>query len=184
MKEMLDDAQRRMDGAVKSLNHEMASVRTGRASIALLDRVQVDAYGVKTPLNQLAQLGAPEPRMLTIQPYDRSQSGAIEKAILESDLGLTPTNDGQMIRINIPQLTEQRRKELVKLVHKMAEDARIAVRNVRRDANEVLKTLQKNGKITEDDRDQSLDEVQKLTDAHIKKMDDMLAAKEKEVMAV
>lgn len=184
MKEMLDDAQRRMDGAVKSLNHEMASVRTGRASIALLDRVQVDAYGVKTPLNQLAQLGAPEPRMLTIQPYDRSQSGAIEKAILESDLGLTPTNDGQMIRINIPQLTEQRRKELVKLVHKMAEDARIAVRNVRRDVLNEAKRSEKDGDVSKDEVGRFQGEVQKVTDAEVAKIDEVLAKKEAEIMEV
>ena len=184
MTEQLDDAQRRMDRAVKAFQHELTSVRTGRASVALLDRVMVDAYDTRTPLNQLAQLGAPEPRMLTVQPYDRSLNGAVEKAIMESDLGLTPTNDGQMIRINIPQLTEQRRKELVKLVHKMAEEGRIAVRNVRRDALNHAKKSEKDGDMSKDDVTRFQGEVQKITDAEIAKIDDILATKEAEIMEV
>ncbi len=184
MNERLEDAQRRMEGAVKALASEMTSVRTGRASVALLDRVQVDAYGTKTPLNQLAQLGAPEPRMLTINPYDRSLFGAVEKAILESDLGLTPTNDGQLIRINIPQLSEQRRKELVKLVHKMAEDARIAVRNVRRDVLNEAKRAEKDGELSQDEVSRFQGEVQKLTDAEVHHIDEALAVKEAEIMEV
>lgn len=173
-----------MDGAVKALGNEMASVRTGRASVALLDRVQVEAYGTKTPLNQVATIGAPEPRMLTVQPYDRSLFGAVERGILESDLGLTPTNDGQMIRISIPQLSEQRRKELVKLVGKMAEEARIAVRNVRRDILNDAKRAEKDGDISKDDISRFEKDVQKVTDAEVAKIDEALQRKEAEIMEV
>jgi ribosome recycling factor len=180
----MKDAKRRMEGAVKALGHEFQSVRTGRASTALLERVQVDAYGTKTPLPQLATISAPEPRLLTVQPYDRSIFKAVEKGILESDLGLTPSNDGQIIRLSIPQLTEQRRKELVKLVHKMAEEARIAVRNVRRDVLNELKRAEKEGEVSRNDLGRAQDEVQKLTDAEIKSVDDLLARKEAEIMEV
>jgi ribosome recycling factor len=184
VKERVEDARRRMEGAVKAFTHDLGSVRTGRASVALLDRIQVLAYGARTPLNQVAQLGAPEPRLLTISPYDKSLFGAVEKAILESDLGLTPTNDGQVIRIGIPQLTEQRRKELVKLTGKMAEDARIAIRNVRRDVLNEAKRAKKDGDLTDNEVNRLQDEIQKVTDAGIKEVDSLLARKEAEIMEV
>jgi ribosome recycling factor len=184
VKERVEDAKRRMEGAVKALTHDLATVRTGRASVALLDRIQVDAYGQKTPLNQIAQLSAPEPRLLTIQPYDRSIFGAVEKAILESDLGVTPSNDGQVIRIALPQPTEQRRKELVKLVGKMAEDAKVAVRNVRRDVLNEARRAEKEGEVSRNEMGRFQDEVQKLTDAEVKAIDEVLGRKEAEIMEV
>jgi ribosome recycling factor len=180
----MGDAKRRMEGAVRSLSGELATVRTGRASTALLDRVQVDAYGQKMPLSQLATIHAPEPRMLTVQPYDRSLFKAVEKGIMESDLGLTPSNDGQLIRLPIPQLTEERRKELVRLVHKMAEEARVAVRNVRRDVLNELKRAEKDGDVSRDELNRAQDEVQKLTDAEIKSVDDLMRRKEQEILEV
>ena len=180
----LDDAKRRMDGASKAFSHELNSVRTGRASTALLDRIHVDAYGVKTPLNQLATISAPEARLLTIQPYDRGLFQAIEKAIQESDLGLSPSNDGQIIRIGIPQLSEERRKEFVKLIHKMAEEARVAVRNVRRDILNEAKRAEKDGELTKNDIGRMQDEVQKLTDAEIKIIDEQMHRKEAEILEV
>jgi ribosome recycling factor len=177
-------ARRRMEGAVKTLAAEFASVRTGRASTGLLDRVTVDAYGTRTPLNQLATIHAPEPRLLTVQPFDRSIMHAIEKALMESDLGLTPSNDGQLIRLPIPQLTEERRKELVRLVHKMAEEARVAVRNVRRDVLNEMKRAEKEGDFSRDELGRAQDEVQKLTDAEIKSIDELMARKEAEVLEV
>jgi ribosome recycling factor len=182
--ERLKDARRRMEGAIKTLAGEFATVRTGRASTSLLDRVAVDAYGTKTPLTQLATIHAPEPRLLTVQPYDRSIMPAVEKAIMESDLGLTPSNDGQMIRLPIPQLTEERRKELVRLVHKMAEEARIAVRNVRRDVLNEMKRAEKEGDISRDQLARSQDEVQRLTDAQVKAIDELMARKEAEILEV
>jgi ribosome recycling factor len=173
-----------MEGAVKTLTAEFASVRTGRASTSLLDRVSVDAYGTRTPLNQLATIHAPEPRMLTVQPFDRSIVQAIERALMESDLGLTPSNDGQLIRLPIPQLTEERRKELVRLVHKMAEEARVAVRNVRRDVLNEMKRAEKEGDFSRDQLVRAQDEVQKLTDAEIKSIDELMARKEAEVLEV
>lgn len=184
MKERMSDAKRRMEGALTALSNELASVRTGRASTALMDRVQVDAYGSKMPLTQLATVSAPEPRMLTVQPFDRSLFPAIERGILESDLGLTPSNDGQVIRLSIPQLTEERRKELVRLVHKMAEEARVAVRNVRRDVLNDLKKAEKAGEVSRDDLSRAGDEVQKLTDAEVGKIDEMMARKEAEIREV
>ena len=184
MEERLKDAKRRMEGAVRSLTAEFASVRTGRASTALLDRVTVDAYGSPMPLNQLATIHAPEPRLLTVQPYDRGIMGAVEKAIMESDLGLTPSNDGQMIRLPIPQLTEERRKELVRLVHKMAEEARVAVRNVRRDVLNDLKRSEKEGELSRDELSRAQDEVQKLTDAEVAAIDELMARKEAEILEV
>lgn len=184
MNERVSDAKRRMEGAVKSLTHDLATVRTGRASVALLDRIQVDAYGQKTPLNQIAQLSAPEPRLLTIQPYDRSIFASVEKAILESDLGVTPSNDGQVIRIALPQPTEQRRKELVKLVGKMAEEAKVAVRNVRRDVLNEARRAEKDGELSKNEIGRLQDEVQKVTDAEIKAIDEVLARKEAEIMEV
>ena len=184
MKERMSDAKRRMEGALTSLSGELGSVRTGRASTALLDRVHVDAYGSKMPLTQLATVSAPEPRMLTVQPFDRSLFPAIERGILESDLGLTPSNDGQIIRLSIPQLTEERRKELVKVVRKMGEEGKIAVRNVRRDVLNELKRAEKGGEVTRDELSRAHDDVQKLTDAEVAKIDEMMARKEAEIREV
>jgi ribosome recycling factor len=184
VKDRLEDAKRRMEGASRSLSHELNSVRTGRASTALLDRVQVDEYGTRTPLNQLASISAPEARLLTIQPYDRGLFQNIEKAIQESDLGLTPNNDGQIIRIAIPQLSEERRKEFVKLVGKMAEEARVAVRNVRRDVLNEVKRAEKEGEISKNEVGRIQDDIQKLTDAEIKQIDAQLHRKEAEILEV
>ncbi len=184
MEERLKDAKRRMQGAVAALGSEFASVRTGRASTALLDRVTVDAYGTRTPLNQLATINAPEPRMLTIQPFDRSIMQSVEKAIMESDLGLTPNNDGQTIRLAIPQLTEERRKEMVRLIHKMAEEGRVAVRNVRRDVLNEMKRAEKDGELSQDELKSAQDDVQKLTDAEVKAIDELMAVKEAEILEV
>jgi ribosome recycling factor len=182
--ERLKDAKRRMEGAVSALTTEFASVRTGRASTSLLDRVTVDAYGTRTPLNQLATIHAPEARLITVQPYDRSIMTAVEKAIMESDLGLTPSNDGQTIRLPVPQLTEERRKEMVRLVHKMAEEGRVAVRNVRRDVLNEMKRAEKEGELSRDELSRAQDEVQKLTDAEVKSIDDLMARKEAEILEV
>lgn len=184
MDDRLKDAKRRMEGAVSALAGEFGSVRTGRASTGLLDRVTVEAYGTRTPLNQLATVHAPEPRLLTVQPYDRSIMAQIEKAIMESDLGLTPGNDGQIIRLPVPQLTEERRKEMVRLVHKMAEEGRVAVRNVRRDVLNDLKRSEKEGDLSRDELNRAQDEVQKLTDAEVKAIDDLMARKEAEILEV
>jgi len=184
VEERLKDAKRRMEGAVKALTTEFASVRTGRASTGLLDRITVEAYGTRTPLNQLATIHAPEPRLITVQPYDRSIMAQVEKAIMESDLGMTPNNDGQMIRLPVPQLTEERRKEMVRLVHKMAEDARIAVRNVRRDVLNELKRAEKDHELSRDELARAQDETQKLTDAEVKAIDELMARKEAEILEV
>ncbi len=184
MKELMADTKRRMEGALKSLEAEFASVRTGRASTHLLDRVTVPAYGSDMPLNQVATIGAPEARLLTIQPFDKTLMKVIEKALMEAQLGLTPSNDGQMIRLPIPDLTEERRKEYVKLVHKMAEDARIAVRNVRRDTLNDVKRREKDGEISKDEVSRVQDEVQKLTDSEVKSIDEAMAKKETEILAI
>ena len=184
MQERLNDAKRRMEGAGKALAGEFATVRTGRASTGLLDRVTVEAYGTRTPLNQLAGVNTPEPRLITVQPYDPSILGAIEKALMESDIGMTPSNDGKIIRLPVPQLTEERRKEMVRLVHKMAEEARVAVRNVRRDTLNEFKREEKDGDISRDDLARIQDEIQKLTDAEVKVIDDLLARKEAEILEV
>ena len=184
MKELMADAGRRMEGALKSLDTEFATVRTGRASTHLLDRVMVDAYGAEMPLNQVATISAPEARLLTVQPFDKTLMKPIEKALQEAQLGLTPSNDGQMIRLPIPQLTEERRKELVKLVHKMAEDARIAVRNVRRDVLNEMKRREKDGDISRDEASRAQDDVQKLTDREVKSIDEAMARKESEILEV
>ena len=184
MDDLIQDAVRRMDKSVETTQHEFNSIRTGRASAALLDHVQVDYYGTPTPLNQLATLNVPEPRMLTIQPFDPSSLKSIEKAIMESDLGLTPANDGKLIRLPIPQLTEERRKDLVKVVRQRAEDGRVAVRNVRRDVMKHLEELVRNGEVGDDDERRSEQEVQKLTDAHTKSIDELLKHKEAEIMEV
>ena len=180
----MKDAKRRMEGAVSALGHEFAAVRTGRASTSLLDRIQVDAYGTRTPLNQLATISAPEARLLTVSPFDPSITSAIERSIMESDLGLTPNNDGKIIRLPIPQLTEERRKEMVRLVHKMAEEGRVAVRNVRRDVLHDLKRAEKDGELSRDELKRAEDEVQKLTDAEVKSIDDLMARKEAEILEV
>jgi ribosome recycling factor len=184
MDDLLTDASRRMDKSVEATAHELNTVRTGRASVALLDRIQVDYYGQKTPLRQLATINVPEPRMLTVQPYDPSSVKTIERAIQESDLGLTPSNDGKTIRLPIPQLTEERRKELVKVVKHLAEEGRVAVRNVRRDVMHDLKELVKDGEVGDDDERRAEDRAQKLTDEHVKRIDDLLKHKEEEIMEV
>src|SRR5437667_12727254 len=179
--DLIQDATRRMDKSVESTHGEFNSVRTGRAAAALLDRIQIDYYGQPTPLKQLATINVPEPRMLTIQPFDPSSIKSIEKAIQESDLGLTPSNDGKLIRLPMPQPTEERRKELVKVVRKIAEEGKVAVRNVRRDAVHHLKELKDVGS---DDERRAEDNVQKLTDEHTKTIDDPLKHKESEIMEV
>src|SRR6201996_4648376 len=168
-KEVETHMKTRMDKAVTDLQHEMASIRTGRAAISLLDNIRVDYYGTPTPLNQIGNLHVPEPSMITIQPWDVSQIGAIEKAIRVSDLGLNPSNDGKIVRLPIPPLTEERRKDLVKKLHGVAEHHRVSVRNIRRDGNESVKKLLKDKKIAEDDEKRALDEIQKLTDAFMGK---------------
>jgi ribosome recycling factor len=182
LKSLYAEVNKRMNIALEHLKHELAGVRTGRASVTILDSVHVEAYGSKTPLNQLAGLSVPEPTMIVAQPFDPSQLGAIEKAIRASDLGLNPSNDGKVVRIPIPSLTEERRKELSRHVHKLTEDGRNSVRQVRRDANERLKKLLKDHKISEDDEKKGLDEVQKLTDGHIRQLDETQKKKDAELL--
>ena len=184
IEEFLDDAKRRMDKSIETTRTEFNSVRTGRASAALLDRISIDYYGTPTPLKNMATIGVPEPRMITVQPFDASQIKAIEKAVQESDLGLTPSNDGKLIRLPIPQLTEERRKELVKIVRNMAEEGKVAVRNVRRDCMTHLKELVDNGDVGADEEHRAEDRVQKLTDEHTAKIDELLKRKEAEIMEV
>jgi len=184
IKEVVSEAEDRMKKAIDVLRKDLASLRAGRATPALLDKILVDYYGVPTPINQMANVSVPEPRLLVIQPWDKSVISSIEKAILKSDLGLTPNNDGTVIRLSIPQLTQERRNELVKVVRKKAEDARVAIRNVRRDANEHLKDMEKKHEISEDDFKRAQEEVQKLTDKCIKDVDKILENKEQEVMEV
>jgi ribosome recycling factor len=184
IEDFLGDCQRRMDTAIEHARGEFGTVRTGRASTALLDRISIDYYGTPTPLNNLASVAAPEPRLLSVQPYDPSQIKAIEKAIMESDLGLTPSNDGKIIRLPIPALTEERRKELVKVVRRLAEDGKVAVRNVRRDVMRHLEELVRNGEVGDDEERRAEAQVQKLTDDHVKKIDEMLKHKEAEIMEV
>ena len=184
IQELLTQQETRMDKTIEALKQEFASIRTGRASTSLLDKITVDYYGAPTPVNQVANVSAPEPRMILITPWDKSMIGAIEKAILQSDLGLNPSNDGAVIRLAIPQLTEERRKELVKVVHKRAEEAKVAIRNIRRDANEVLKKEEKAKTITEDDSKDGQEKIQKLTDKKIKAVDDLNDKKEKDVLEV
>lgn len=183
-KQVISSTKDRMTKAIQSYTRELASIRAGRASASLLDRISVDYYGAQTPVNQMAGITTPEARLLVIQPYDKTILGDIEKAILKSDLGLNPTNDGTVIRIAIPQLTEERRKELVKAVKKEAEEAKVAVRNIRRDANDDLKKLEKNGEITEDALRGFSDDIQKLTDENIQKIDQITKDKEKEILEV
>ncbi len=184
IKEILSEARTSMDKAVKSLKREMAKVRTGRASVSLLDDVKVDYYGVPTPLSQVATLSVPEARLITVQPWEKNLIPDIEKAIFKADLGLTPSSDGQLIRLPVPALTEERRREMVKIIKRMAEDAKISVRNARRDANETLKMLEKEKEITEDDLKRSEKDVQQLTDDFVSTIDSVVQSKEKEVMEV
>ena len=184
IQELLTREEGRMDKTIEALKHEFASIRTGRASTALLDKVMVDYYGTPSPINQVANVTAPEPRLILVKPWEKSMIGPIEKAVLQSDLGLNPSNDGDTIRLAIPQLTEERRKELVKVVSKKAEEAKVAVRNIRRDANDALKKEEKAKTITEDDAKDGLDQIQKLTDAKIKQIDELKAVKEKDVLEV
>ncbi len=184
IKEIVNDAKRRMDGAVEDVRKKLAAVRTGRASVNILDNVTVEYYGAEMPLNQVATIHAPEPTMLTVQPFDPTQLANIEKAIRASELGLNPSNDGKLIRVPIPPLTEERRKQMVKLVHEVAEEHRTAVRNVRRDANDHLKKMLKEKTISEDAERDGLDQVQKLTDQHIARVNELSEHKEKEVMTV
>jgi len=180
----IGDATQRMDKSVEATHEHFNSVRTGRATPALLDRIQIDYYGTATPLKNLATINAPEPRLLSIQPFDPTSIKQIEKAIQESDLGLTPSNDGKIIRLPIPQLTEERRKELVKVVRQMAEEGRVAVRNVRRDAIRHLEELVRKGDVGDDDERAAEGRVQKLTDDHVAKIDELLKRKEAEIMEV
>ena len=182
--DVVNDAGRRMDKTVENTKHEFTTIRTGRASAALLERVQVSAYGTKMPINQVATISVPEPRLLTITPFDKSIMRDIEKSILESDLGLTPNNDGQVIRLPIPELTEERRKELVKQVRHLAEEGRVAARNVRRDAIHHLKDAEKNGETGADDVRRAEERLQKVTDEHVAAIDSALKAKEAEIMEV
>ena len=184
IEDFLADCERRMDGSIEHTRTEFNSVRTGRASTALLDRISIDYYGTPTPLKNMATIGVPEPRMITVQPFDPSQIKAIEKAVQESDLGLTPSNDGKLIRLPIPQLTEERRKELVKLVRKYGEEGKVAIRNVRRDVMKHLEELVRNGEVGDDEELRGEKQVQKLTDEHTKAIDDLMKHKEAEVMEV
>lgn len=182
--ETIAEMKKKMDKSLEAFTHELAGLRTGRASLTVFDNVKVDYYGTITPLKQLASFSVPESRQIVIQPWDLSQMGAIEKAILSSDLGLTPNNDGKVIRINIPPLTEQRRKEIVKVAKRYAEECKISMRNIRRDANEAVKKLEKDKKVSQDDLKKAQQEIQELTDKEIAKVDTALAQKEAEIMEV
>jgi ribosome recycling factor len=184
IRELVADGKRRMESAVEALRSEFNAVRTGRASTGLLDRIHVDYYGAKTPLKQLANLATPDPRTISVTVYDKGAVNSVARAIQESDLALTPNTDGTVIRLNIPVLTAERRKDLVKLVKNMAEDGRIAIRNVRRDVIQDLKDLKKEGEISEDDEHRSEEEVQKLTDSFIEKINDLLHHKEEEILEI
>jgi ribosome recycling factor len=184
IQDFLDEAAQRMKKSVEATRTELATVRTGRASPHLLDRIEVDYYGARTPLRQLAQIGAPEARLLLITPYDKNSIKQIEKAILESDVGLTPSNDGQVIRLQIPELTEERRRQLVKVVHGIAEQGRVAVRNIRRDVMHELRGLKSEGEVGSDDEHRAETELQKLTDGRVGEIDTLLASKEEEILEV
>src|SRR5262250_1896260 len=183
-KDIIKETKPRMDTVIEDFRRKLATVRTGRAAVSLLDTVMVDYYGTMTPLSQMASVHAPEPQMLTVQPWDQSQLGAVEKAIRAADLGLNPSNDGKLVRIPIPPLTEERRKQLAKQVHEIAEDHRTAARNIRRDANERLKKLLKDKQISEDNERDGLDEIQKLTNTYIGKIDELSKSKEHEITSV
>src|SRR5215813_14957935 len=184
IKDVVNDARKRMDSAVEDVRKKLASVRTGKASVNLLDNVTVEYYGTQMPLNQVATIHAPEATMLTVQPFDATQLNTIEKTLRASDLGLNPSNDGKLIRVPIPPLTEERRKQFVKFVHEIAEEHRTAIRNVRRDANDHLKKMLKDKQISEDNERDALDQVQKLTDQHITKLNELAEQKEKDIMTV
>lgn len=184
IKDIANDARKRMDSAVEDARKKLTTVRTGRASVSLLDNVTVEYYGTEMPLNQVATIHAPEPTLVTVQPFDPTQLGNIEKAIRSSELGLNPANDGKLIRVPIPPLTEERRKQMVKVVHEIAEEHRTAIRNVRRDANDHLKKMLKDKTVSEDAEKDGLDQIQKLTDQHITKINELSEHKEKEVMTV
>src|SRR5438552_14411758 len=184
LKEIYVQLKTRMEKAVEDFRKEMTATRTGRASVHMLDSVSVDYYGSQMPLNQVAQVHAPEAQLITVQPFDPSQLGAIEKAIRSGDMGLNPMNDGKLIRVPVPPLTQERRQDMVKHLHRVLEEHRTAVRNIRRDGNDAIKKALKDKKITEDDEKRSLDEIQKLTDNEIKKMEEMSKAKEKEVLEI
>ena len=184
VKEIIKDAKHRMEKTVENLVNELTKIRTGRANPSLLDSVKVDYYGQSVALNQTANISVPEPRLIAIQPWEKNMLAEIERAILKADLGLNPSNDGTMIRIPIPQLSEERRKDLVKLVHKFGEEGKIAIRNIRRDANDHLKKMEKNHEISEDELSVELDTIQDTTDKHIKNIDEILDKKEKEVLEV
>ncbi len=184
MNEVIGESSDRMDKSVDSLVAEYSKLRTGRATASIFDSIKVDYYGSPTPVNQMANLSVPEPRLIIIQPFDATQLGAIEKAIVGSDLGLTPNNDGKIIRIAIPQLTEERRKELVKVAKKYAEECRISIRNARRDANEMLKELEKEKEISQDEHKKGNHDIQEVTDKHVKRVEEILEEKEKDIMEV
>ena len=184
IEDFLADAKRRMDKSIEATHHEFNSIRTGRASPALLDRITIDYYGTPTPLKSLASISAPEPRLLVVQPYDPGAIKHIERAVQESDLGLTPSNDGKVVRLPIPALTEERRKDLVKVVRRVAEDGKVAIRNVRRDVMQHLKELVVNGDVGDDEERRGEQQVQKITDDHTKSIDDLLKSKEAEIMEV
>src|SRR5204863_1264985 len=183
-KEVIKETKPRMESAIEDFRRKLGTVRTGRASVSLLDTVMIDYYGTPTPLNQMASVHAPEPQMLTVQPWDTTQLANVEKAIRGADLGLNPSNDGKLIRIPIPPLTEERRKQLAKQVHEIAEDHRTAIRNLRRDANERLKKMLKDKTISEDNERDGLEEVQRLTNVYIGKIDELSSSKEKEILSV
>ena len=184
VKEIFSAHEDKMKKTIDALRREFAAIRTGRATPALLDKIMVDYYGTPSPINQVANISVPEPRMITIQPWERNMIGDIERAIMKSDLGLNPVNDGTMIRLSIPQLTKERRQEIVKVVHKKTEEGRVGIRNIRRDAIDALKKLEKTKEISEDELKKAQDDMQKLTDKYIKEADKVMAAKEKEVMEV
>ena len=184
MQALLKDMDTRMQGAVELLSREFSGVRTGRANAALLDAVRVEAYGQAMPLNQVASVSVPDPKTIVIQPWDASQISAIEKAILKSDLGLTPANDGKLVRLVLPPLNEERRKQLAKTVGKLAEDARVAVRNVRREANDKLKAMAKDKKVSQDEERRGHDQIQKATDRFIAKVDELAKKKEQEILSI
>jgi ribosome recycling factor len=183
-KDVIKEARPRMEGAVDDFKKKLATIRTGRAAISILDTVTVDYYGTPTPLQQMASVHAPEPQMLTVQPWDQTQIGAIEKAIRAADLGLNPSNDGKLVRVPIPPLTEERRRQLARQIHELAEDHRTAIRNVRRDSNDRLKRMLKDKQISEDAERDALSEIQKLTDTHIGKIDEFAKSKEQEILNV
>ncbi len=184
LKDVYNDAETRMEKAIKTFKGDLATLRAGRATPALVEKIKVDYYGVMTPLNQMANISAPEPRLLIIQPWDVNALNEIEKAILKSDLGITPNSDGKVIRLVIPRLTEERRQELVKVVRRKAEECRIAIRNIRRDKNDKIKEMEKKGEISEDDFRRAQNEIQKITDKYIDKVDEIVGKKEKEIMEV